>query len=410
MSRDAAILLRLLLFFPVLFCACRSVPTLEHSSVDELLWFSLEAASPIFDEFSRPSRLPEPQAVVPAAEPSTLAISPILYKKSTDEFSVTLVAEPPEPIVLVVWSEPAVTLTEKTLSETPEESRWVERPVVAPSRAIQREIRRESALAQKKPVPQPAPVVETVPNRIEPRTATQVTIEKERAPAVALPAVTGQELAVDLDGDGWIYLGPVGDRDGVTYRSRERGPKTTTFTLIPEKPGEIEVLFQRQNNKTGKLVTQSVLLSVPAQAEPLLENSVTEMPEPTVHMADLPSLITATIAASDAATLVFLSEEYLDSQEIDTDILFSIGGVLFEEGLVVPAANVYEAYLKRGGRPTDQVYFDLGFLYESDSSIRDEKKAYKYYSLLVDRFPISLLWDKAQRRALYLRRHFLDLQ
>ncbi|MDR1894542.1 MAG: hypothetical protein LBQ61_07655, partial [Spirochaetales bacterium] len=56
----------------------------------------------------------------------------------------------------------------------------------------------------------------------------------------------------------------------------------------------------------------------------------------------------------------------------------------------------------------DELYIRLGRFYEN-SPFRDERRAVEYYDLLVKECPSSLYWDEANRRSLYLKRHFFRI-
>jgi len=56
----------------------------------------------------------------------------------------------------------------------------------------------------------------------------------------------------------------------------------------------------------------------------------------------------------------------------------------------------------------DKFLFQLGQLYEKDSEIQNITKAIEQYTLLINNYPASSYWDKANKRIIYLKRFYME--
>ena len=95
----------------------------------------------------------------------------------------------------------------------------------------------------------------------------------------------------------------------------------------------------------------------------------------------------------------------------EPEALLLLAQTLYESDHYSESAQIYEHMLAISSRyrGRDRVYFMLGKLYET-ASLRDEKKAHGFYSLLLERHPASRYYEEANERAQYLDRHFLRVR
>jgi tetratricopeptide (TPR) repeat protein len=89
--------------------------------------------------------------------------------------------------------------------------------------------------------------------------------------------------------------------------------------------------------------------------------------------------------------------------------LLRLGNLLLESADPSRAVGPLEAYMDAGGTSDDpaELYYRLGRLHEDR---RDARAAMEYYRRVVDEFPLSRYWQRAEERVQYLRRHFFDIR
>ena len=58
----------------------------------------------------------------------------------------------------------------------------------------------------------------------------------------------------------------------------------------------------------------------------------------------------------------------------------------------------------------DRLYFLLGQCYEKTETDRDPVKAEMYYRMLLDQFPFSIYYDRAELRKRYLQKYFINIR
>jgi len=79
---------------------------------------------------------------------------------------------------------------------------------------------------------------------------------------------------------------------------------------------------------------------------------------------------------------------------------------------VAGAIDLYQQFLKeyQPDGLADRAYFELGRLYESNSSERNMRKSLGNYRMVTDNYPLSPYWDAARERIEYLNRHFFQIR
>ena len=83
-----------------------------------------------------------------------------------------------------------------------------------------------------------------------------------------------------------------------------------------------------------------------------------------------------------------------------------------EKGNTASAANILETFLTRyyDHEKADWAYFSLGNLHEKAGAFRDFKKAKYYYRVVLNDFPASSYWDRAEERIRYIDMYLLKAQ
>ncbi|MEW5816865.1 MAG: outer membrane protein assembly factor BamD [Spirochaetota bacterium] len=80
-------------------------------------------------------------------------------------------------------------------------------------------------------------------------------------------------------------------------------------------------------------------------------------------------------------------------------------------GRLQTASTLLFEYLARypDDKKIDWIYFSLGQIFEMESEIRDIRRSKEYYNKIINSYPTSMYWDKANERIMYLNRHFFQI-
>lgn len=77
-------------------------------------------------------------------------------------------------------------------------------------------------------------------------------------PRRLLLARRGDAMAIDLEGNGWIYVGSNADEQGIDFISRRNYQDRTSFNFKAAEYGEYELAFQNQDNQRAVLHSQVI--------------------------------------------------------------------------------------------------------------------------------------------------------
>jgi hypothetical protein len=252
----------------------------------------------------------------------------------------------------------------------------------------------------------------------------------EDRPIREIAARVKDEISVVFDGTGWIYLGGELNATGLVYKSRELDQGNTTFVFRAAKLGTYELNFQKQDSYNGTFAYDALRVLVLSDqdfvshlqnnenivnvADRFDENGHTESNQNNDITKDnvielLRDAVNGKSAGRIPALVAFFLEVISDSS---SDIVLEIAANLEKEGFGEEAAGVYEKFLMEHPRfwGNDEVCYNLGRLFETSLDFRDEKKALVYYTRIVDEYPASIFWEKANDRIRYLKRHFLNIR
>ena len=286
--------------------------------------------------------------------------------------------------------------------------------------------------------------------------------------------LTKEPLKLVFPGLGWIYLGQEEGDAAVSYISRNFEGNDTVFNFSASKEGRAILKFQNQDAERGFSVQHRVSLTINPETEETIPGTVSVIIKGDYSLGDrlkaegknLEALYAYIEAFKEGDSLGMekiaslasilgehsLSAEYwrklynnsdirntrresalnyiqevvrgdlmpaLPPSEIirytgkeDTALLLGYAQRLEKNKDIPGAIQIYEhlALLGDSFSEPDKLYFLLGMLYESDSPVRNEKKALEYYDILINNYPISLYWQKAKERALYISRHYFHIR
>ena len=396
--------------------------------------------------------------------------------------------------------EPIVDVEESVhlpAEEPPVEPPPVQQPPPVPSPPVI-----QQPPAQQPPAQQPPPVQSQVPERTAPRpppspppflgpAEPEITPPRRQEPVAPpipeLPSLprdekpeeqvvfsrvvrltVGQMLEIPFRGTGWVYLGEMGNRRGLSYDSRRldtQGGNTLgqSFIFRAETAGTYILKFYRQDFIQDYIINDYVQVIVveaddsgrgrpfsaidrgrviaeprwpivpeaagsvsetispppaagtsavttpqrpdavqtvePAGAEPAARSPNPAAPSQTGVLPSPDVTLPATTAGQAGASESLSPDEYVRQakQEFDT-------------GHMEQALDILERMKQRYPSGTDEAWWLLGQLYESNSTARDIKQSLDYYRRLVNEYPQSNRVDDARRRIAYLERYYINIR
>ena len=274
----------------------------------------------------------------------------------------------------------------------------------------------------------------------------------------------GETLIVIYPGSGWIYLGSTSEYNNLTSKGRKLGSTDTTYTLLAKEPGTQLHHFYKTDNLTGNYIDDylevtvldakgksSTKITAPSYAEVIpprpeqiqknqesavhsdensgnLQNkSDSQVQESTSVQNDSEKLKDESLPNTDSKQnessynydsdddIEFLEdvdeeEEYEEKSAPveNTDELLEQAKSLYNEKKYTEANTCLSVFFEYASTRRDEALYLQGQIYESESSVKDIKKAVETYKNLIQNYPASPYWDKANKRIIYLNRFYFE--
>jgi len=396
----------------------------------------------------------EPQAIEPQAEQQPPAQTPPVQPPVQNQVPVqpsTPAPQPPPAATSPVAPPPAVTPSPAAPPATPPAQQGQ-----VPERTAPRE----------PPLPPPflgpaepertPPARQEVPEPVIPELPSLPHDETPEEPIVFSRVVrmtVGQMLDVPFRGTGWVYLGELGNRRGLSYDSRRLDTESgiivgQSFIFRAETAGTYILKFYRQDfiqdyiindyvqvivgetddtvrGRTGAVVDRGRVVaeprwpSVPGAAGSTgaivtppagaATETVAETQRPDAVQAAEP----ASPAVSSSAPAAAAPSQPAASPPADSrlpDEYVRQAKQEFDAGHVEQTLVIMEQMRQRYPSGTDEAWWLLGQLYEANSPARDIRKSLECYRTLVNEYPQSSRVDDARRRIAYLERYYLNIR
>nr|MCR4952541.1 tetratricopeptide repeat protein [Treponema sp.] len=92
----------------------------------------------------------------------------------------------------------------------------------------------------------------------------------------------------------------------------------------------------------------------------------------------------------------------------NTEELLEQAKSLFNEKKYTEANTCLSVFFEYASTRRDEALYLQGQIYESESSVKDIKKAVETYKNLIQNYPASPYWDKANKRIIYLNRFYFE--
>ena len=272
---------------------------------------------------------------------------------------------------------------------------------------------------------------------IIPSSKTQV-LDTEKANEILNPALPVwkeyfAEFKVRFDiaipGSGWTYLGEVNNNDGIKNESRRFKGSDAIFTFYPEKNGEYNLRFKRNDpvqnlvdDRIIKVIVKDNLLASENSGSAVNQDSVKNTKNQQAGSDVLPENGSIQVSPQNDSVVSVLSKS--EESNNDTALILKTPDTVQpnKESLLAYAREemaekrynnvilVLERYLRLFPSGDDEVFMMLAKLYETENPIRDIKKSLKYYKIIKDEYPRSKFWKEANDRAIYLERRYFDIR
>ncbi|MDR0378255.1 MAG: hypothetical protein LBH70_10735 [Spirochaetaceae bacterium] len=444
---------------------------------------------PILDIFPEPSResVSAPEPAVPPLEPVLAAREPV---PAAVEPVVAPVPPAPQPPVLNTFPEPAVAALDPVPAPSepapppaiPAPER-IQAPPAAPARppappppppppqirpppapsSESPERRRAGSPAsgiQREPLPLPAAPVPNLPARNPPAPPAPSPSIEDIEYSRVVQALVGQTIEIPFRGTGWVYLGELRSRRGVSYTSRRSEPEGQTFVFLAEDPGMFGLEFYKQDYirdyNLSDFVQVIVNESSPREAfapprdlnrataprwpylpgeEPAARTAgVTpraedrradgvpagaalparepEAPQSEVEQRDggiVPEAPPQTASAVEQPDPPESAEPSVPD-DAPPEEYFRKAQEAFEGGQIQPALAILDLFQERHPLGSDEAWWLYGQFLESAGPNRDIRRALESYRRLVREYPQSPRYNDARGRIVYLERFYFNIR
>lgn len=264
-----------------------------------------------------------------------------------------------------------------------------------------------------------------------------------------------QFIDVAYPGTGWVYLGEVEKQNLFVFFGRKIENGETVFTLQPKKAGDATLHFYKNDPLSQTYIDDYMTVSVSTESAtdsthekaPLYASVVPPKPEKVVKVAaaenageEIPSEKNSSSSAPKLrkGTTSYSNETESDPSNIQTRISKSdnVGEAVPEfttaenkEETTVTSGDLLDAaqkayndkkypealslvrdfFLTTSNRIDEGLFLEAQIL-EAKSPVQNIKGSIADYDTIVNKWPASRLWKKANERSIYLKRFYIDIR
>ncbi len=289
---------------------------------------------------------------------------------------------------------------------------------------------------------------------------TEAAAEEEKSipeiiPSRSVSMKNGQSLDVEYPGKGWIFLGCTDGSKNLSSSGRKTKPDSTSFTLIARVPGTVILHFYKEDILADKYIDDYLEVTVSEikskssvhVSAPLYSEAVP--PKPEVHNIESTGTKETTdsesedkesgIKAAEEVTVSPNAKTVSETKKTESEakkepakapVKETVPAVKAADSITVLSGEQYMANAKKARDEQnytemynnlqnfltvsetnrDEALFLLGQLYEGNSEYRNIKKSVETYEELTENYPLSVYWEDANKRVVYLKRFYINIR
>lgn len=270
-------------------------------------------------------------------------------------------------------------------------------------------------------------------------------------PSRSVSMKKGESLDVVYPGKGWVFLGCTDGSKNLTSTGRKTSDKNTSFTLMARVPGTVILHFYKEDIlgdqyiddylevKVSELKSKpSVHVKAPDYAEVVPKKPApkvskpaeTKAPEPNSEVAEEPkyeeikpeetkveeklppktSEVKRVQPKAEETKPVAATEEPRSYKVLSGDEYMTAARKAIDEKNFTEVYNNLQNFLTVSESGRDEALFLLAQLYEGNSEYRNIKKSVETYEELIQNYPLSDHYEEAEKRAIYLKRFYINIR
>ncbi|MCI5608902.1 MAG: hypothetical protein MR408_05615 [Spirochaetia bacterium] len=303
-------------------------------------------------------------------------------------------------------------------------------------------------------------------NSLDENQTEEIQEKSEIIPSRSVSMKNYQYLDIVYPGNGWIYLGESDNSKNFIFYGRKLGGKDTSFTLRSKNPGRFILHFYKNDAITGNFIDDYLEVIVDdeksssnehilcpmykeivppkyeknqvkeenLQKEELLQenkNTTEASPQEKTQTEKEEQDIQGKTVIQNASSLqdenslekTVSPENSLKSEnpqnpletqkeEIESlpvELLLDKAQELYEQKNYEEAKKVLDKFMLSSVSKIDEALFLQGKILEAKSPVQNIKGAVDSYDLIVKRYPKSKFWTQANKRSIYLKRFYINI-
>ena len=290
--------------------------------------------------------------------------------------------------------------------------------------------------------------------------------KSEIIPSRSVSMKNYQYLDIVYPGNGWIYLGESDNSKNFIFYGRKLGGKDTSFTLRSKNPGRFILHFYKNDALTGNFIDDYLEVIVDDEKSssnehilcPMYKEIVppkyekNQVKDENLQKEELPQENQNTTEARPQEKTQTEKEEQdiqgktviqnasslqdenslektvspenslksenpqnpLETQKeeiesLPVELLLDKAQELYEQKNYEEAKKVLDKFMLSSVSKIDEALFLQGKILEAKSPVQNIKGAVDSYDLIVKRYPKSKFWTQANKRSIYLKRFYINI-
>lgn len=290
--------------------------------------------------------------------------------------------------------------------------------------------------------------------------------KSEIIPSRSVSMKNYQYLDIVYPGNGWIYLGESDNSKNFIFYGRKLGGKDTSFTLRSKNPGRFILHFYKNDALTGNFIDDYLEVIVDDEKSssnehilcPMYKEIVppkyekNQVKDENLQKEELPQENQNTTEARPQEKTQTEKEEQdiqgktviqnasslqdenslektvspenslksenpqnpLETQKeeiesLPVELFLDKAQELYEQKNYEEAKKVLDKFMLSSVSKIDEALFLQGKILEAKSPVQNIKGAVDSYDLIVKRYPKSKFWTQANKRSIYLKRFYINI-